>query len=125
MGDFVFQDTYHLPKASDSLKSLQVLHVWKRSHWQDTLSSSSSLGSWKLQDGNRLKVPSLDFSASKLFPVGWVGDLTEEEKVDLRAKELNQGRAAMMGILALMVHEKLDGNPYIFFDPSNGFAPTF
>ena len=27
--------------------------------------------------------------------------------------ELNQGRAAQMGILALMVHEKLDNNPYI------------
>jgi len=27
--------------------------------------------------------------------------------------ELNNGRAAQMGILTLMVHEKLDGNPYI------------
>jgi len=60
-----------------------------------------------------------DFSPGTLFPVGFLGDPTEEEKFDLRAKELNQGRAAMMGILALMVHEKLDGNPYIFFDPSN------
>ena len=30
-----------------------------------------------------------------------------------KAVELNNGRAAQMGILALMVHEKLDGNPYI------------
>mmetsp|Transcript_35712 Transcript_35712/g.79325 ORF Transcript_35712/g.79325 Transcript_35712/m.79325 type:complete len:201 (-) Transcript_35712:157-759(-) len=29
------------------------------------------------------------------------------------AIELNNGRAAQMGILALMIHEKLDGNPYI------------
>lgn len=29
------------------------------------------------------------------------------------AVELNNGRAAQMGILALMVHEKLDNNPYI------------
>merc|ERR1711983_112802 len=29
----------------------------------------------------------------------------DDEKYDLRAKELNQGRAAMMGILGLMVHE--------------------
>ena len=29
------------------------------------------------------------------------------------AIELNNGRAAQMGILALMVHEKLDNNPYI------------
>lgn len=27
--------------------------------------------------------------------------------------ELNNGRAAQMGILALMVHEKLDNDPYI------------
>ena len=30
-----------------------------------------------------------------------------------QAVELNNGRAARMGILALMVHEKLDGNPHI------------
>lgn len=30
-----------------------------------------------------------------------------------RAIELNNGRAAQMGILALMVHEQLDNNPYI------------
>jgi len=30
-----------------------------------------------------------------------------------RAVELNNGRAAQMGILGLMVHEKLDNNPYI------------
>ena len=29
------------------------------------------------------------------------------------AIELNNGRAAQMGILALMVHEKLNGDPYI------------
>ena len=27
--------------------------------------------------------------------------------------ELNNGRAAQMGILALMVHEKLNGDPYV------------
>lgn len=32
------------------------------------------------------------------------------------AIELNNGRAAQMGILALMVHEKLDNNPYIIND---------
>jgi hypothetical protein len=30
-----------------------------------------------------------------------------------QAIELNNGRAAQMGILALMVHEKLDNNPYM------------
>ena len=37
---------------------------------------------------------------------GW-DSFSEETKLQKRAIELNQGRAAMMGILALMVHEKL------------------
>ena len=32
------------------------------------------------------------------------------------AIELNNGRAAQMGILALMVHEKINNNPYIIND---------
>jgi len=47
-----------------------------------------------------------DFSASA-FPVGFVGADSEEAQYDYRAKELNQGRAAQMGMLALMVHDKL------------------
>ena len=43
---------------------------------------------------------------------GWT-DETENRK---RGIELNNGRAAQMGILALMVHEKLDNNPYIIND---------
>lgn len=35
---------------------------------------------------------------------------TQKKKL---AIELNNGRAAQMGIFALVVHEKLDGNPYI------------
>ena len=37
---------------------------------------------------------------------GW-DTFDEETKLQKRAIELNQGRAAMMGILGLMVHEKL------------------
>ena len=37
----------------------------------------------------------------------------EETLAKKKAIELNNGRAAQMGILALMVHEKLDNNPYI------------
>mmetsp|Transcript_13614 Transcript_13614/g.31769 ORF Transcript_13614/g.31769 Transcript_13614/m.31769 type:complete len:210 (-) Transcript_13614:97-726(-) len=37
---------------------------------------------------------------------GW-DDFDEEEKLTKRAVELNNGRAAMMGILGLMVHEKI------------------
>merc|ERR1712160_87075 len=37
---------------------------------------------------------------------GW-DDFDEEEQLSKRAIELNNGRAAMMGILGLMVHEKI------------------
>ena len=46
---------------------------------------------------------------------GW-DTFDEDTKLQKRAIELNNGRAAMMGILALMVHEKLDSNPYIIND---------
>ena len=47
---------------------------------------------------------------------GW-DTFDEETKLKKRAIELNQGRAAMMGILGLMVHEKL-GNVDILLPPS-------
>ena len=40
---------------------------------------------------------------------GW----SESKQSYKKAIELNNGRAAQMGILALMVHEKLDNDPYI------------
>jgi len=36
-----------------------------------------------------------------------------ETQRNKKAIELNNGRAAQMGIFALVVHEKLDGNPYV------------
>jgi hypothetical protein len=36
-----------------------------------------------------------------------------EKQINKATIELNNGRAAQMGILGLMVHEKLDNNPYI------------
>merc|ERR1711935_393191 len=44
---------------------------------------------------------------------GW-DSFDDETKFQKRAIELNQGRAAMMGMLALMVHDKL-GNVDLFF----------
>lgn len=43
---------------------------------------------------------------------GWK-NFSPEEQLRVRAVELNNGRAAQMGILGLMVHEKLDGHPYV------------
>ena len=60
------------------------------------------LAGWKQEEGS---FPG-DFSASS-FPVGLVGADDPAEQEVLRAKELNQGRAAQMGMLALMVHDKL------------------
>mmetsp|Transcript_45823 Transcript_45823/g.128916 ORF Transcript_45823/g.128916 Transcript_45823/m.128916 type:complete len:199 (+) Transcript_45823:62-658(+) len=47
------------------------------------------------------------------FDLGW-DSFDEETKLSKRAIELNQGRAAQMGMLALMVHDKL-GNVSDFF----------
>mmetsp|Transcript_4515 Transcript_4515/g.17787 ORF Transcript_4515/g.17787 Transcript_4515/m.17787 type:complete len:207 (-) Transcript_4515:186-806(-) len=46
---------------------------------------------------------------ARMDSAGW----DAAKKDSKRAIELNNGRAAQMGILALMVHEKLDNNPYI------------
>lgn len=43
---------------------------------------------------------------------GW-DVFSPEDKERKRTIELNQGRAAMMGILALMVHEELNNDPYV------------
>jgi len=40
---------------------------------------------------------------------GW-DTFTDEQKLQKRAIELNNGRAAMMGILGLMIHEQLGGS---------------
>ena len=50
-----------------------------------------------------------EIEAAQIKASGW-----DEETLNKKlAIELNNGRAAQMGILALMVHEKLDNNPYI------------
>ncbi|CAM9229469.1 unnamed protein product [Chrysoparadoxa australica] len=41
---------------------------------------------------------------------------SEEKQMKKRAVELNNGRAAQMGILGMMVHEQLNGHPYVIND---------
>lgn len=64
-----------------------------------------------------------DFGGT-VFPVGF-GPFatTEADMIDLRTKELLNGRAAQMGILGMMVHEQLDGKPFIFFDQFEPYFP--
>jgi hypothetical protein len=50
-----------------------------------------------------------DIEAAQIKASGW-DQATLDKKL---AIELNNGRAAQMGILALMVHEKLNNDPYI------------
>eukprot|EP01038_Epipyxis_sp_PR26KG_P004815 gene4815-6745_t len=53
---------------------------------------------------------SLEADCTKyLTSQGW----SEAKQKSKAAIELNNGRAAQMGILALMVHEKLNNDPYI------------
>mmetsp|Transcript_15098 Transcript_15098/g.32948 ORF Transcript_15098/g.32948 Transcript_15098/m.32948 type:complete len:201 (+) Transcript_15098:74-676(+) len=50
-----------------------------------------------------------DIEAAQLKASGW-----DQATIDKKtAIELNNGRAAQMGILALMIHEKLNNDPYI------------
>jgi hypothetical protein len=50
-----------------------------------------------------------DIEAAQLKASGWDAETIAKKS----AIELNNGRAAQMGILALMVHEKLNNDPYI------------
>jgi hypothetical protein len=83
------------------------------------ITGSLELFGWQQKEGS---FPG-DFSASK-FPVGF-GPFArnEADMIDLRTRELNNGRAAQMGILGMMVHEQLDGKPFIFFDKFEIYTP--
>lgn len=58
------------------------------------------------------------------YPVGFGPLLTKGyDETEIRTKELLNGRAAMMGWLSLVVHEQLDGKPFIFFDKIEPYFP--
>eukprot|EP00904_Undaria_pinnatifida_P006768 jgi/Undpi1/3220/HiC_scaffold_15.g06594.m1 len=52
------------------------------------------------------------------FAAQW-DKMSEETKLSKRAIELNNGRAAQMGILAMMIHEEISNQPYIINDLLN------
>ncbi|CAM9248578.1 unnamed protein product [Pylaiella littoralis] len=54
-------------------------------------------------------------TGGNIFQSAW-DNFSEETKASKRAIELNNGRAAQMGILAMMVHEQLSNQPYIIND---------
>lgn len=71
-----------------------------------------SIGWWELKGWKQV-----EGSTPGDFGIPYVqGVNTEEQKANKRAIELNNGRAAQMGILALMVHEQIDNHPYIIND---------
>lgn len=53
-----------------------------------------------------------DMSLINPFEKQWES-FSEETKLQKRAIELNNGRAAQMGILAMMYHEQMAGQPYV------------
>ena len=57
-------------------------------------------------------------------PVGFGPKFTEGyDEIEIRTKELLNGRAAMMGWLTCLVHEQIDGKPFIFFDHITPYFP--
>lgn len=56
-----------------------------------------------------------DMSRINPFEKQWES-FSEETKLRKRAIELNNGRAAQMGILAMMIHEEMSNQPYIIND---------
>ena len=65
-----------------------------------------------------------DMGGAKDYPVGFGPVLTKGyDETEIRTKELLNGRAAMMGWLTLLVHEQIDGKPFIFFDHFDAYYP--
>lgn len=59
-----------------------------------------------------------------MFPVGFGPKFTTGfDEDEIRTKEILNGRCAMMGWLSLLVHEQLDGKPFIFFDHITAYHP--
>jgi len=71
-----------------------------------------SIGWWELKGWKQ--VPG---STPGDFGIPYVSSVkTEEQKLQKRSIELNNGRAAQMGLLGIMVHENMGGHPLIIND---------
>eukprot|EP01041_Mallomonas_annulata_P009677 gene9677-biopygen4637 len=72
----------------------------------------ASIGYWELKVWKQV-----EGSTPGDFGIPYVqGVVTDADKAKKRAIELNNGRAAMMGLLALMVHEQINHKPYVIND---------
>ena len=71
-----------------------------------------SIGWWELKGWKQV-----EGSTPGDFGIAYLKYLkNDDERASKRAIELNNGRAAQMGILAIMIHEKIDGHPYVIND---------
>ena len=121
LGQIVTRNGIHLPGdidyAGDSFESFP--NGWAAINGPDAI-PGAGLGQLVAFIG-LLEVAVMKDSANGAEPGEFVGDFRngaldfgwdsfdEETKLSKRAIELNNGRAAMMGILGLMVHEQLGG----------------
>eukprot|EP01038_Epipyxis_sp_PR26KG_P006033 gene6033-8307_t len=71
-----------------------------------------SIGWWELKGWKQV-----EGSTPGDFGIPYLKSIkTDAQKAQKRAIELNNGRAAQMGLLALLVHEQIDNHPYIIND---------
>jgi hypothetical protein len=71
-----------------------------------------SIGWWELRGWKQVAG-----STPGDFGIPYLSNIkTEEEKAKKRAIELNNGRAAQMGLLAILIHEQINGRPYVIND---------